>query len=229
MWYLYILWCVGIHQRIVILPKDISLKAIDSLSPVSYQLSIYTSARGSFHDYFPWPHLSLSDFSSYMLTEVPWVHIYNHSVVSKRNDCFIFTKSFFLVIHHLYLLGSFLLLLNNEECACKWEENEIDVPFRAVPSTVVSNSLNIEELCVNYHVFLWWRLGSVLIYGYNDKSLETVLIVHPLSSIMDVDSLLGPLTCLAQVLTLRVLLVAGFIFCWQPYIQSESGLLLSWY
>jgi hypothetical protein len=53
----------------------------------------------------------------------------------------------------------------------------------------------------------------VLIYGYNDKSLETVLIVHPLSSIMDVDSLLGPLTCLAQVLTLRVLLVAGFIFC----------------
>lgn len=127
----------------------------------------------------------------YTLTQLTWVRVCPHCVVSEtRFLCFPLVLAFTIF---LPTLSQFLSL----------ERNNRDVPYRAEIS-IVSNSLHVDKWCADYQLLqkkkklLSWRLWDALNYEYcNNKSLQIGLIVCPFSSKMVVGSLLGTLACLA--------------------------------
>ena len=143
----------------------------------------------------------------YTLTQLPWVHVYLHCVVSEtRFFCFLLVLAFTIF---LSTLSQFLSL--------KRRRNNIGIPYR-VESSVVPNSLHVDKWCAYYQLLqkkklLSWGLWDELNYEHgNNKSLQIGLILCPFSSKMVVGSLLGTLACLAYVLGQMVVLGVGFAF-----------------
>lgn len=134
----------------------------------------------------------LFGLSSYTLTQRPWVHIYFHDHVSEKKIVIIHR---FLCNHPQSLALLIFPFLDNDSFAYKWEGSDIDISFRAMPSSV-SDSLNIDE---KKDASLM-KVGNVLIYEYNDKSLQSCLILCSfIRKKLFVYSLLGLLICLVHI------------------------------
>lgn len=122
---------------------------------------------------------------------VIWFHI------STAWFCSEYTVS--LILSTTLLLTVFLLIFHNDPWDLGGRVLYIHPMYGwAFNSLLLATLRPVEDLCINYHLLFLWGFKDTLIFAFSNNSLGFILILYPLSIIIELRSVSAPMTYLAK-------------------------------